>query len=52
MSPGLSAVSLGLPLCHRQATIRVFWDDPVPPKLGEAGAERVEALALRDMVQY
>jgi hypothetical protein len=30
----------------------VFWDDPVPPKLGEAGAERVEALSITDMVRY
>ena len=43
---------LNLQGSNYQATIRVFWDDPVPPKLGEAGAERVEALALRDMVQY
>ena len=31
------------------ASIRIFWDDPVPPSLGSAGAEAEDAYGLRDV---
>lgn len=33
-----------------QATLRLFWDDPVPPKIGSAGAEAEDAYGLRDVM--
>ena len=32
-----------------QATIRLYWADPVPPPVGSAGAEAEEAFGLRDV---
>jgi hypothetical protein len=34
-----------------QATIRIYWDDPVPPPMGSAGAEAEDAYGIRD-IQY
>ena len=33
-----------------QATLRLFWEDPVPPSLGSAGAEAEGAYGLRDVM--
>ena len=33
-----------------QATLRLFWEDPVPPSLGSAGAEAEDAYGLRDVM--
>ncbi len=33
-----------------QATLRLFWDDPVPPQIGSAGAEAEDAFGLRDVM--
>jgi len=33
-----------------QATLRLFWDDPVPPQIGSAGAEAESAFGLRDVM--
>jgi hypothetical protein len=32
-----------------QATIRIYWDDPVPPAMGSAGAEAEDAYGIRDI---
>ena len=31
------------------ATIRISWDDPVPPQIGSAGAEAEDAYGMRDI---
>ena len=41
--------ALNLQGSNYQATIRVFWDDPLAPQIGEAGADQDEALALKDI---
>ena len=33
-----------------QATLRLSWDDPVPPQIGSAGAEAESAFGLRDVM--
>ena len=33
-----------------QATLRLFWEDPVPPQIGSAGAEAEDAYGLRDVM--
>ena len=33
-----------------QATLRVFYPDPIHPKIGEAGAEKDETIGLRDVI--
>ena len=32
-----------------QATLRLYWDDPVPPPIGSAGAEAEDAYGMRDI---
>ena len=32
-----------------QATVRLTWDDPAPPRIGSAGADAEEAYGLRDV---
>ena len=33
-----------------QATLRISWDDPVPPQIGSAGADAESAFGLRDVM--
>jgi len=42
--------SINLQKSTFQATLRLFYDDPIHPKIGEAGAEMDSTIGLRDIL--